>query len=85
MLNVKTVDKPSYLFLRIHEKNTLTFSMSELLGSAGKLIDLRLKNDLVDIFNVEVEQAMVKQYPKKSRPLCNDEGKKRLSSFITRN
>ena len=74
---MKNTTIPAYLFVRFHERNALTFSISEMLGSAGKVIDLKLKEGYTKFYSFEVRQSTLVRYPKRVRPPCDHECKNR--------
>ena len=69
---------PSYLIIRIHEKNTQAFGNVEILGMSLKIIDLKLdpEEKMTRVHSLEVTQSTLKRYPKKDRPECNYKSKK---------
>ena len=70
-LNLRDTDTPAFFFVRIHERNALSFGLSEMMGSTSKIVDQDIRKGFITSNTFEVTQKTFHKYPTRSRPPCD--------------
>ena len=68
----------NYLLTMVHEKNAMSLTTSEILGTSSKLIDTEIIDRFVTTLSYEARQERLVRYPKMSRGKCDQGNKSRL-------
>lgn len=55
----------------VHEKNALTLSTHDLLGSASKSYSVTVEPGYTKVIEMKLETSVFERYPKKSRSPCD--------------
>ena len=55
----------------VHEKNALTLSTHELLGSSSKGYSIAVEPAMTKVIELKLQTSVLERYPKKTRSPCD--------------